>query len=82
MSKTTTTATASKPVDYTLANPDTLTKYKTAGDISTKVLEQVKELLLVDARIIDICIKGDELLTEVSKFVISGSLTQGMRQSL
>jgi methionine aminopeptidase len=65
MSKTATASAATKPADYTLANPDTLTKYKVAGEISTKVLEQVKQLLVPDARIIDICIKGDELLIEV-----------------
>jgi methionine aminopeptidase len=27
--------------DYTLANPDTLTKYKQAGEISQKVLKAV-----------------------------------------
>lgn len=29
------------PIDYTLNNPDTLTKYKTAAQISHKVLEAV-----------------------------------------
>jgi hypothetical protein len=28
-------------IDYTLANPDTLTKYKQAGQISQSVLETV-----------------------------------------
>lgn len=28
-------------IDYTLNNPDTLTKYKTAGEISQKVLAAV-----------------------------------------
>jgi methionine aminopeptidase len=27
--------------DYTLANPDTITKYKVAADISQKVLKEV-----------------------------------------
>jgi methionyl aminopeptidase len=31
----------STEVDYTLNNPDTLTKYKTAAQISHKVLEAV-----------------------------------------
>lgn len=31
-----------KIVDYTLSNPDTLTKYKTAAQISHRVLETVK----------------------------------------
>jgi methionine aminopeptidase len=28
-------------LDYTLGNPDTITKYKTAGQISQKVLQEV-----------------------------------------
>lgn len=33
------------PVDYTLKNPDTLTKYKTAAQISHKVLEAVTGMM-------------------------------------
>ncbi|KAI2486631.1 Curved DNA-binding protein [Pyrenophora tritici-repentis] len=29
------------PTDYSLANPDTITKYKVAADISQKVLKEV-----------------------------------------
>jgi hypothetical protein len=32
--------------DYTLANPDTITKYKVAADISQKVLKEVSGTLL------------------------------------
>jgi hypothetical protein len=32
--------------DYTLANPDTLTKYKQAGQISQKVLQAVSGMYL------------------------------------
>jgi methionine aminopeptidase len=31
--------------DYTLANPDTITKYKVAADISQKVLKEVSGTL-------------------------------------
>jgi hypothetical protein len=30
-----------RPLDYSLNNPDTLTKYKTAGQIAQKVLQAV-----------------------------------------
>ena len=30
-----------RPTDYTLSNPDTLTKYKTAATIAEKVLKEV-----------------------------------------
>ncbi|KAK1014300.1 hypothetical protein LTR91_001163 [Friedmanniomyces endolithicus] len=56
------------PPDYSLANPDTLTKYKTAAQISQKVLEQVKKLCTEGAKILEICQKGDKLLEdEVAK---------------
>jgi hypothetical protein len=56
------------PVDYSLNNPDTLTKYKTAGTISEKVLAEVSKLVVPGEKIVDICAKGDKLLEqEVSK---------------
>ncbi|PHH84243.1 hypothetical protein CDD83_2252 [Cordyceps sp. RAO-2017] len=51
-------------VDYSLNNPDTLTKYKTAGQISQKVLAAVAELCVPGAKIVDICQKGDKLIEE------------------
>lgn len=35
------------PLDYTLNNPDTLTKYKTAAGIAQKVLENVKGMCVL-----------------------------------
>ena len=55
-------------LDYTLNNPDTLTKYKTAAEISEKVLAAVKDLCVAGEKIVDICEKGDQLLgEEISK---------------
>ncbi|KAH8673650.1 peptidase M24, structural domain-containing protein [Xylariales sp. PMI_506] len=55
-------------IDYSLNNPDTLTKYKTAGAISEKVLAAVAELCVAGEKIVDLCAKGDKLLEEeVSK---------------
>ena len=51
-------------LDYTLNNPDTLTKYKDAGAISHKVLEAVANLCVAGAKIVDICKQGDKLLDE------------------
>ncbi|KAL5614797.1 hypothetical protein BROUX41_004886 [Berkeleyomyces rouxiae] len=59
-------------VDYTLANPDTLTKYKTAGEISEKVLAAVKKLCVAGAKIAEICEKGDEILSEETSKVYRG----------
>ncbi|KAK9416166.1 putative Peptidase M24 domain-containing protein [Seiridium unicorne] len=54
--------------DYSLNNPDTLTKYKTAGTISEKVLAEVSKLIVPGEKIVTICEKGDKLLEqEVSK---------------
>ncbi|KAJ5900691.1 uncharacterized protein N7473_004761 [Penicillium subrubescens] len=59
-------------VDYTLNNPDTLTKYKTAAQISHKVLEAVTALCLEGEKIVEICQKGDQLLDEEIAKVYKG----------
>ncbi|KAJ5218868.1 uncharacterized protein N7498_000967 [Penicillium cinerascens] len=59
-------------VDYTLNNPDTLTKYKTAAQISHKVLEAVSALCLEGEKIVEICEKGDKLLDEEIAKVYKG----------
>lgn len=64
--------------DYTLNNPDTLTKYKTAGQISEKVLAEVAKLCVPGAKIVDICQKGDKLLEdEVAKVYRGKKITKG-----
>lgn len=50
--------------DYTLNNPDTLTKYKDAAAISQKVLAAVSALCVAGEKIVTICEKGDALLEE------------------
>jgi hypothetical protein len=50
--------------DYTLNNPDTLTKYKSAAQISQKVLDAVVKLSVAGEKIVTICEKGDKLLDE------------------
>ncbi|KKF95684.1 Curved DNA-binding protein [Ceratocystis fimbriata CBS 114723] len=65
-------------VDYTLNNPDTLTKYKNAGEISEKVLAAVKKLCVPGAKISEICEKGDEILTEeISKVYRGKKINKG-----
>ncbi|KAJ6119733.1 hypothetical protein N7523_004013 [Penicillium sp. IBT 18751x] len=59
-------------VDYTLNNPDTLTKYKTAAQISHKVLEAVSALCVEGEKIVEICQKGDKLLEEEIAKVYKG----------
>lgn len=51
-------------IDYTLANPDNLTKWKTAASISEKVLAAVSQLCVAGEKIITICQKGDKLIEE------------------
>ncbi|KAJ0419825.1 peptidase M24, structural domain-containing protein [Aspergillus carlsbadensis] len=66
-------------VDYTLNNPDTLTKYKTAAQISHKVLEAVSALCVEGAKIVEICQKGDKLLDEELAKVYKGKkITKGI----
>ncbi|KAJ6164847.1 hypothetical protein N7470_003519 [Penicillium chermesinum] len=59
-------------VDYTLNNPDTLTKYKTAAQISHKVLDAVTAMCVEGAKIVEICQKGDALLDEEIAKVYKG----------
>ncbi|KAK6842339.1 Peptidase M24- structural domain protein [Apiospora arundinis] len=55
-------------VDYSLSNPATVDKYKTAGAISEKVLAEVSKLCVAGEKIVTICEKGDKLLAdEVAK---------------
>jgi curved DNA binding protein len=60
-----------------------VTKYKTAGDIVNDVMKQVIELCAEGAKIIDICIKGDELIEAATGAVYNKSvkgvkLTKGL----
>ncbi|KAL3467749.1 peptidase M24, structural domain-containing protein [Aspergillus heterothallicus] len=66
-------------IDYTLNNPDTLTKYKTAAQISHKVLEAVSALCVEGAKIVEICQQGDKLLDEELAKVYKGKkITKGI----
>ncbi|ODQ65932.1 proliferation-associated protein 1 [Nadsonia fulvescens var. elongata DSM 6958] len=72
------TATEAK-IDLTVANPDVVAKYKTAGDISARVLEQVKALCVEGTKIYDICVKGDELLVaETNKIFKGKNISKGI----
>ncbi|KAK3940516.1 peptidase M24, structural domain protein [Diplogelasinospora grovesii] len=71
-------ATEEKEIDYTLNNPDTLTKYKTAAQISEKVLAEVSKLCVAGEKIITICEKGDKLLEEeIAKVYRGKKVTKG-----
>ncbi|KAH7081687.1 hypothetical protein BKA63DRAFT_405592 [Paraphoma chrysanthemicola] len=50
--------------NYSLGNPDTLTKYKVAAEISQKVLKEVSGWIKADASIVELCERGDQLLAE------------------
>lgn len=66
-------------LDYSLANPDTLTKYKTAAQISEKVLAEVSKLVVPGAKIVDICQQGDKLLEEeISKVYRGKKINKGL----
>ncbi|KAK9471477.1 peptidase M24, structural domain-containing protein [Dipodascopsis tothii] len=66
-------------IDYSLANPDTLTKYKLAGEISGKVLEQVKALCVDGAVILEVCKAGDEALeAEIAKVYKGKKVLKGV----
>jgi hypothetical protein len=67
--------------DYSLNNPDTLTKYKDAATISQKVLEAVTGLCIAGEKIVTICEKGDKLLEEeIAKVYRGKNIVKGMLQ--
>ncbi|KAI9773635.1 MAG: Curved DNA-binding protein (42 kDa protein) [Geoglossum simile] len=59
-------------IDYSLNNPDTLTKYKTAAQISHKALQAVAGWCVEGATILSVCQKGDQLLEEETGKVYKG----------
>ncbi|KAH8150451.1 uncharacterized protein LAJ45_05664 [Morchella importuna] len=59
-------------VDYTLNNPDVLTKYKDAAVIAHKVLEAVSKLAVDGATILSLCQAGDKMLDEETAKVHKG----------
>ncbi|CCC08312.1 hypothetical protein SMACR_01860 [Sordaria macrospora] len=70
--------TPKQEIDYSLNNPDTLTKYKTAAQISEKVLAEVSKLVVAGEKIVDICAKGDKLIEEELAKVYRGKkITKG-----
>ncbi|KAK4151512.1 curved DNA-binding protein [Chaetomidium leptoderma] len=71
-------ATEAQETDYTLNNPDTITKYKTAAQISEKVLAEVSKLCVAGGNIVEICEKGDKLIEEeISKVYRGKKITKG-----
>ncbi|KAI9849728.1 MAG: Curved DNA-binding protein (42 kDa protein) [Thelocarpon superellum] len=58
--------------DYSLNNPDTLTKYKTAAQIAQRVLETVTGWCTEGEKILTICERGDKLLEEETAKVYKG----------
>ncbi|CAK9442150.1 uncharacterized protein LODBEIA_P58930 [Lodderomyces beijingensis] len=76
----TTTADKKTPApapDYSIANSDVVSKYKTAGDIANKVLAQVKEAAVAGSKTYDLCVKGDELLNEELSKIYNSKKTKG-----
>ncbi|KAJ9667897.1 hypothetical protein H2201_002083 [Coniosporium apollinis] len=64
--------------DYSLNNPDTLTKYKQAAQISHKALEFVTGLCIEGAKIVDICERGDKFLEdEIAKVYKGKKISKG-----
>lgn len=50
--------------DYSINNSDVVTKYKVAGDISSKVLSNIKKLAVAGAKIYELIVEGDRQLVE------------------
>lgn len=68
-----------RTVDYSTANPDTLTKYKDAAQISHRVLETVTGWCVAGEKILTICERGDKLLgEEVAKVYKGKKVSKGI----
>lgn len=53
-----------KKIDYSIANPDVVDKYKSAGSISTAVLAEVRKAVKEGEKVFDLCELGDKLMEE------------------
>ncbi|KAI5843224.1 peptidase M24, structural domain-containing protein [Tricharina praecox] len=66
-------------VDYSLNNPDTLTKYNSAAAIALRVLTEVTKAAVPGATILSLCQKGDELLeAETAKIFKGKKISKGI----
>lgn len=55
-----------------------MTKYKTAAQISEKVLAEVSKLVVPGAKIVEVCQQGDKLIEEeVAKVYRGKKVTKG-----
>jgi curved DNA binding protein len=58
---------ATKPAEKTrLTSEADLNKYKTAGDIANDVMKELVALCVDGAKVLDLCIKGDELIEQAT----------------
>ncbi|KAA8904413.1 peptidase M24, structural domain-containing protein [Sphaerosporella brunnea] len=77
--KTAAAPAAPHEVDYTIANPDTLTKYNSAAAIAQRVLAEVTKAAVPGASILSLCQKGDELLeAETAKIYKGKKIPKGI----
>ncbi|KAG0225923.1 Proliferation-associated protein 2G4 [Actinomortierella wolfii] len=58
-----------EPEDITVANTDVLTKYKTAADITNRVIAQVAAACVDGASILELCVNGDKAIEEAAQAV-------------
>eukprot|EP00123_Amoebidium_parasiticum_P008152 comp18605_c0_seq1/m.20174 comp18605_c0_seq1/g.20174 ORF comp18605_c0_seq1/g.20174 comp18605_c0_seq1/m.20174 type:complete len:403 (-) comp18605_c0_seq1:253-1461(-) len=58
-----------------LANPDTVTKYKTAADIANRVLAHVKSLVVAGATVLSITQAGDKMILDEAGKVYKKKVT-------
>lgn len=77
--KRTLTGDSAVTVDYTLNNPDVISKYKDAAGIAHRVLEAVVKLAVEGATVLSLCQEGDKLLDEETQKVYKGKkISKGM----
>eukprot|EP01083_Nonionella_stella_P228374 809398_1 len=65
--------------DKNLSNPDVVTKYKLAAEITNDTLKVVIESVLKCGRVVDICSAGDEyILSRTAKVFAKGKVEKGI----
>lgn len=61
------------------SNPDVVTKYRTAGDISNGAVKHVVDLCKAGAKILDLCVAGDKYIDDaVSKIYKGKDVAKGI----
>ncbi|CDH53178.1 proliferation-associated protein 1 [Lichtheimia corymbifera JMRC:FSU:9682] len=70
---------ATNEVVPTIADSNVVAKYKEAAEIANKVLDKVIKLCVEGAKVMDICVAGDDAIVEATKGIYTkGNISKGI----